>query len=72
MIINFCRRIAHTLAQINIVHLDRLLEKPDPRTDRQKIKDDFEKALQKYKKEQHYPFCSFLIPNKRKVINHAN
>lgn len=53
MIINFCRRIARTLAQINIVHLDRLLEKPDPRTDSQKIKDDFKKALNKYKKEQH-------------------
>lgn len=38
--------------------LDRLLEKPDPRTDSQKIKDDFEKTLQKYKK--------------RKVINNAN
>lgn len=53
MIINFCRRIARALAQINIVHLDRLLEKTDPRTDSQKIKDDFEKTLQKYKKEQH-------------------
>ena len=53
MIINFCRRIARALAQISIVDLDRLLEKPDPRTDRQKIKDDFKKALNKYKKEQH-------------------
>ena len=53
MIIKFCRRIARALAQINIVDLDRLLEKPDPRTDRQKIKDDFKKALNKYKKEQH-------------------
>lgn len=53
MIINFCRRIARALAQINIVHLDKLLEKPDPRTDSQKIKGDFEKALQNYKKEQH-------------------
>lgn len=53
MIINFCHHIAHALAQINVVHLNKLLEKPDPRTDNQKIKDDFEKALQKYKKEQH-------------------
>lgn len=53
MIINFCRRIARALMQINIMHLDRLSEKPDPRTDSQKIKDDFEKALQKYEKEQH-------------------
>lgn len=36
-----------------IFDLDQRLEKPDPRTDSQKIKDDFEKALQKYKKEQH-------------------
>lgn len=53
MIINFCRRIVRALAQINIVHLDQLLGQPDPRTDSQKIKGDFEKALQKYKKEQH-------------------
>lgn len=51
MINQFCRGLARVLANFKIIDFNKLLNAPDKRTDSEKIKHDFDKALDKYKKE---------------------
>lgn len=51
MINRFCRKLAHALSNFKIIDLNKLLNAPDKRTDAEKIKHDFDKALDNYQKE---------------------
>lgn len=51
MINRFCHSLARVLANFKIIDFNKLLNAPDKRNDAEKIKHDFDKALDKYKKE---------------------
>lgn len=51
MINRFCRKLASVLSNFKIIDFNKLLNAPDKRTDVEKIKHDFDKALDKYQKE---------------------
>lgn len=50
MINRFCCKLACILSNFKIIDFSRLLNAPDKRTDAEKIKHDFDKAIAKYKK----------------------
>lgn len=50
MLNHFCRNLAYALSNFKIIDFNKLLNAPDKRTDAEKIKHDFDKALDKYKK----------------------
>ena len=50
MINGFCRKLACVLSNFKIIDFSRLLNAPDKRTDAEKIKHDFDKALDKYQR----------------------
>lgn len=51
MINRFCHKLACVLSNFKIIDFNKLLNAPDKRTDAEKIKHDFDKALDKYQKE---------------------
>lgn len=50
MINHFCHKLARVLSNFKIIDFNKLLNAPNKRTDAEKIKHDFDKALDKYKK----------------------
>lgn len=51
MINRFCHKVARVLSNFKIIDFNKLLNVPDKRTDAEKIKQDFDKALDKYQKK---------------------